>query len=138
MALGVRASQLGQRRLAVAFLLITILFGVGFLGIKGIEYHGHWVDGQFPGANFRFSGPNPAQVELFFSFYWAMTGFHALHVLIGIGLVTYVVCRSWKGAYGPDYHNPVENVWLYWHFVDVVWIYLYPLLYLISHKHVSG
>ncbi|HWI67361.1 MAG TPA: cytochrome c oxidase subunit 3 family protein [Nitrospiraceae bacterium] len=138
MALGVRASQLGQRRMLVTFLLITILLGLGFLGIKSIEYHGHWVDGQFPGANFRFSGPNPAQVELFFSFYWAMTGFHALHVLIGIGLVTYVVYRSWKGAYGPDYHNPVENVGLYWHFVDVVWIYLYPLLYLISHKHVSG
>jgi cytochrome c oxidase subunit III len=138
MALGVRASQLGQRRLVVAFLLITILFGVGFLGIKGIEYHGHWVDGQFPGAHFRFAGPNPRQVELFFSFYWAMTGFHALHVLIGIGLVAYIAYRSWKGAYGREYHNPVENVGLYWHFVDIVWIYLYPLLYLISHKHVSG
>jgi cytochrome c oxidase subunit 3 len=138
MALGVRASQLGQRRMLFTFLLITILFGLGFLGIKSIEYHGHWVDGQFPGENFRFSGPNPAQVELFFSFYWAMTGFHALHVLIGIGLVTYIAYRSFQGAYGPDYHNPVENIGLYWHFVDVVWIYLYPLLYLISHKHVSG
>lgn len=138
MALGVRASQLGQRRMPVIFLLITILLGMGFLGIKGIEYHGHWVDHQFPGMNFRFAGLNPRQVELFFSFYWALTGFHALHVLIGICLVTYIAYHSWKGAYGPTYHNPVENVGLYWHFVDVVWIYLYPLLYLISHKHVSG
>jgi len=138
MALGVRASQLGRRRLTAMFLLITILFGLGFLGIKGIEYHGHWVDQQFPGTNFHFLGPNPRQVELFFSFYWAMTGFHALHVLIGICLVAYIAYHSWRGAYGPDYHNPVENVGLYWHFVDIVWIYLYPLLYLISHKHVSG
>ena len=138
MALGVRASQLGRRNSLVVFLLITILFGLAFLGIKGIEYHGHWVDGQFPGANFRFQGPNPRQVELFFSFYWAMTGFHALHVVIGIGLVAYISLRSWKGAYGRAYHNPVENVGLYWHFVDVVWIYLYPLLYLISHKHALG
>ena len=138
MALGVRGSQLGQRRMPVIFLLITILLGMGFLGIKGIEYRGHWVDHQFPGINFRFAGPNPRQVELFFSFYWALTGFHALHVLIGICLVAYIAYRSWKGAYGPTYHNPVENVGLYWHFVDLVWIYLYPLLYLISHKHVSG
>lgn len=138
MAMAVRASQLGQRRKPVIFLLITILFGLSFLGIKGIEYHGHWVDHQFPGTNFRFPGPNPRQVELFFSFYWAMTGFHALHVLIGVFLVGFIAYYSWKGVYGPDYHNPVENVGLYWHFVDLVWIYLYPLLYLISHKHVSG
>jgi cytochrome c oxidase subunit III len=138
MALGVRASQLGNRRTLVTFMLITILFGLLFLGIKGIEYHGHWVDRQFPGVNFLFPGPQSSQVEMFFSFYWVMTGFHALHVLIGIGLVAYIALRGWMGAYGPEYHNPVENVGLYWHFVDIVWIYLYPLLYLISHKHIAG
>ena len=138
MALGVRAAQLGKRRTLVTFMLITILFGVAFLGIKGIEYHGHWVDRQFPGTNFLFPGPHSARVEMFFSFYWVMTGFHALHVLIGIGLVAFIAAQGWRGIYGPKYHNPVENVGLYWHFVDVVWIYLYPLLYLISHHHVAG
>ncbi len=64
-----------------------------------------------------------------------MTGLHALHMIIGIGLVTWIVIAGWRGAYGPDYYSPVENVGLYWHFVDLVWIYLFPLLYLISKKH---
>jgi cytochrome c oxidase subunit 3 len=66
-----------------------------------------------------------------------MTGFHALHVLIGIGLVSTVLYMNARGHFSEDYHNPIENVGLYWHFVDLVWIYLYPLLYLIGHHHVG-
>lgn len=137
MALAVRASQTGRRTMLVTLLIITMLFGCVFLGIKAIEYHGHWVEHQFPGPNFRFAGADSQHVQLFFSLYWAMTGFHALHMAIGVGLVAFIAFRSWKGRYTPEYHNPVENVGLYWHFVDIVWIYLYPLLYLISHKHIS-
>jgi cytochrome c oxidase subunit 3 len=138
MALGVRAAQLGRRKSVVIFLLITILFGLGFLGIKGIEYHSHWTEHQFPGLNWAWPDANGNLVALFFSFYWAMTGFHALHMVIGVGLVAFIAYHAWKGRYSAEYYNPVETVGLYWHFVDIVWIYLYPLLYLISHKHISG
>jgi cytochrome c oxidase subunit 3 len=138
MVLAVRSTQLGSRKITVTLLLVTILFGLAFLGIKGIEYYGHIVvEHQFPGPGFRFDGPRSSQVEMFFSFYFAMTGFHALHMVIGIGLVGFIAYQAWKGRYGAHYYTPVENVGLYWHFVDVVWIYLYPLFYLISHIHLS-
>jgi cytochrome c oxidase subunit 3 len=142
MALGVRAAQTGKPKLMVVLLLITILFGFGFLGIKGIEYHEHWVNHEFPGPNFHFDtgdaahpASDPVHTEIYFSLYWAMTGLHALHMVIGIGLVSWIVIAGWMGAYSRSYFTPVENVGLYWHFVDLVWIYLFPLLYLISKKH---
>ena len=136
MALAVRAAQLGQKKILVWMLLITILFGIGFMGIKAVEYHNHWVNHEFPSSSFRFEGTDPTHVEMFFILYFTMTGFHALHVLIGLGAVAFIAYFAAKGRYTAEYHNPVENVGLYWHFVDLVWIYLYPLLYLISRKHV--
>jgi cytochrome c oxidase subunit III len=135
MALGVRSAQTGQRKRLVMFLIVTMLLGCVFLGIKAIEYQGHWKEHQFPGRNFQFEGPDPQHVELFFCLYWGMTGFHALHMVIGVVLVSIIAFLAWRGSYGPEYYNPVENAGLYWHFVDIVWIYLYPLLYLISHRH---
>jgi cytochrome c oxidase subunit III len=142
MAMAVRSAQLGKRKLMVILLLVTIVFGFGFLGIKGVEYHEHWTNHEFPGPNFHFETGDPAHpatdpqhTEIYFSLYWAMTGLHALHMVIGIGLVTWLVIAGMRGAFNPNYYNPVENVGLYWHFVDLVWIYLFPLLYLISHKH---
>ena len=135
MALAVRSAQVGQRKMLVGLLIVTMLFGCVFMGIKAIEYHGHWTEHLFPGARFHFDGPDARHVEIFFSLYWAMTGFHALHMLIGIVAVGIIAFLSWKGKYSPGYYNPVENTGLYWHFVDIVWIYLYPLLYLISRKH---
>jgi cytochrome c oxidase subunit III len=138
MAMGVRAAQLGRRRAIVLFLIVTILFGLAFLGVKAIEYHHHWEAQEFPGLHWHWEGPYSQEVALFFSFYWAMTGFHALHMVIGVGLVTYIILQAQKGRYNETYFTPVENVGLYWHFVDIVWIFLYPLLYLISNTHVSG
>ncbi len=140
MALGVRCAQTNKIKMMAVLLLITIVFGFAFLGIKAVEYHEHWTHHQFPGPNFQFEGAeaegvSPQNVQIYFSLYWAMTGLHALHMIIGIGLVTWIVIAGWRGAYGPDYYSPVENVGLYWHFVDLVWIYLFPLLYLISKKH---
>jgi cytochrome c oxidase subunit III len=142
MALGVRAAQMGKPKLMVILLLVTILFGFGFLGIKAVEYHEHWVNHEFPGPSFHFETGDPAHpatdpqhTEIYFSLYWAMTGLHALHMVIGIGLVAWLVIAGLMGAYTPHYYNPVENVGLYWHFVDLVWIYLFPMLYLISKKH---
>lgn len=146
MALAVHASQEGHRKLIVWLLIVTMIFGVAFLGIKAIEYHEHWVDHTFPGDALFGVNPetgqqmfqDPRRTQLFFGLYFAMTGFHALHMIIGLGLVTFITVKAWKGAYTRDYHNPVENVGLYWHFVDMVWIYLFPLLYLISHHHAKG
>ena len=146
MALGVRAAQMAKPKLMVVLLLITILFGFGFLGIKAVEYHEHWVNHEFPGPSFSLrdwrsaasGAQDPQHTEIYFSLYWAMTGLHALHMIIGIGLVAWIVIAGMRGAFTPTYYNPVENVGLYWHFVDLVWIYLFPLLYLISKKHGGG
>lgn len=135
MVLAVHAAQTGERKTYVVALLFTLLFGLAFLGIKGYEYHHHWVNHDVPGPTFQFEGPDPRHAELFFGLYFAMTGFHALHMVIGIGLVGTILYFGWKGRYTPQYHTPVENVGLYWHFVDIVWIFLFPLLYLISKRH---
>jgi cytochrome c oxidase subunit III len=139
MALGVRAAQKGRSRAIVFYMLITLLFGCAFLALKGVEYYHHWHAHEVPGFGFEFvsnaAGVDPGKVQLFFALYFIMTGLHALHMLIGIGLVTWITIGAWKGHYMERYHNPVENVGLYWHFVDIVWIYLFPLLYLISRTH---
>jgi len=142
MALAVRAAKMGKSKTVVTFLLITILFAFAFLVIKGFEYHGHWVDHQFPGPNFHFEplkGPavDPLHTEIFFSLYWVMTGLHALHVIVGIMLITWLVTVILRGRVSAHYYNPVDTVGLYWHFVDLVWIYLFPLFYLISKQHGS-
>ena len=141
MALGVRAAQTGKPKLMVILLLITVLFGLGFLGIKAVEYHEHWENHEFPGPNFHFetadktAPTDPQHTQIYFSLYWAMTGLHALHMVIGVGLVGWIIIAGLMRTYTPSYYTPVEIVGLYWHFVDLVWIYLFPLLYLISKKH---
>jgi cytochrome c oxidase subunit 3 len=75
---------------------------------------------------------NPHHAEMYFSLYFAMTGMHAVHMIIGVVLFAYLAWMAWRGRYGPHYYTPVENAGLYWHFVDIVWIYLFPLLYLID------
>src|SRR5438445_13511989 len=96
MALAVRASQVGQRKALVALLIVTMLFGCAFMGIKAIEYTGHWRDHQFPGANFHFAGPDPQHIEIFFSLYWAMTGFHELYMLMGIVGGGFLTFYDWR------------------------------------------
>jgi cytochrome c oxidase subunit III len=138
MALAVRSAQLGQRQRIIVFLLLTIILGSAFLGIKVVEYshkfHEHLVPGPSfvfePGAGFE--GVSPQHVQLFFSFYFAMTGLHALHMIVGIGVLAVLIYMAWRGRFSPEYYTPVEMSGLYWHFVDIVWIYLFPLLYLIS------
>ena len=138
MVLAVRAAKLNQRKLTVIFLLVTMLLGLAFMGVKAIEYHEHWVAKEFPGPAFQFEGTDPRHTQIFFSLYWAMTGLHALHMIIGCGMVLFLMINAWRGAYNSEYYNPVEIGGLYWHFVDIVWIWLFPLLYLISHQHVGG
>ena len=132
MVLAVHAAQVGQRQLLVGFLLLTMLLGLVFLGLKTVEYTHKFADHLVPGSGFLYAGPHARQVQLFFSFYFGMTGMHALHMIIGIGLLTVLVWLAWRNRFSPMYYTPIEIVGLYWHFVDIVWIFLFPLLYLIG------
>jgi cytochrome c oxidase subunit 3 len=132
MALSALSAQLGRRGWTVAFLLGTITLGTIFLGIKAVEYAHKFHEGLVPGPLFRFEGAEPAHSQLFFSLYFAMTGMHALHMVIGIGILLTLVFRARRGEFSGAYYAPVEVTGLYWHFVDIVWIFLFPLLYLIG------
>ncbi len=142
MAMAVWSAQMGKRNLLMMFLVLTMILGTVFLGIKGVEYHEKWETHHVPGKYFEFHenipGTNvpadPRNAQIFFFLYFGMTGMHALHMIIGMGIMTYLLVTAYKGKYGPDYHTPVENGGLYWHFVDIVWIFLFPLLYLIAHR----
>lgn len=136
MALAVHAAQVSRRKALIFFLLLTILLGSVFLGIKVVEYADKFHHNHVPGANFEFTeGTDPVHTQIFFSLYFCMTGLHALHMIIGVGLLSWLVFNSWKGRYSAEYYSPVENCGLYWHFVDIVWIFLFPFLYLISRHH---
>ena len=139
MAMAVWSSQVGKKKAITGFLIATLILGSVFLGIKGIEYHDKFVEHHVPGWNFSFepgaSVDVNAHAQLFFSLYFGMTGLHALHMIVGAGLLIWLIKESLKGRFTPEYNTPVENIGLYWHFVDIVWIYLFPLLYLIDrHK----
>jgi cytochrome c oxidase subunit 3 len=132
MALGVRSAQLGRRRPLVLFLVLTMILGSVFLGIKTYEYHHKYVEGLVPGPEFHFPGEEGVHARIFFSLYFAMTGLHALHMVVGIGVLLVMLVMGARGRFGPRYHNPIECAGLYWHFVDIVWIFLFPLLYLVG------
>jgi len=131
MALGVHASQLGKRKKTAIFLLATVALGLVFLGIKAAEYTHKYHEGLIPGAGFALQGAERQQM-LFFAFYFVMTGLHAAHMIIGVVVVTIIAFQAWRGRYSPAYYGPVEVTGLYWHFVDIVWIFLFPLLYLLG------
>jgi cytochrome c oxidase subunit 3 len=132
MALGVWAAQLGKRKMLVGLLLATMVLGSLFLGVKYVEYSHKFHEHHVPGPHFIWDGDYPQAAEQFYSIYFAMTGLHALHMIAGILVLGALLWPSWKGRYGPEYFNPIEVTGLYWHFVDIVWIFLFPLLYLIG------
>jgi cytochrome c oxidase subunit 3 len=137
MVLAVSAAQLGQRKSLVGYLILTICLGSVFLGIKALEYHEKFVNHHVPGPSFHFDGPDPASAQLFFSIYFAMTGLHALHMIIGIALLAILAWRARRGVFSSEYYTPIDMTGLYWHFVDIVWIFLFPLLYLFG-GHLKG
>jgi cytochrome c oxidase subunit 3 len=133
MALAVHTAQTSRnRRLLAFFLCATIVLGGVFLGIKGIEYAHKFHEHHVPGPAFRYTGADPQEAELFFCLYFLMTGLHALHMVIGVGILAVLVVLALRGRFGPDYFTPIELTGLYWHFVDIVWIFLFPLLYLVE------
>jgi cytochrome c oxidase subunit III len=165
MAMSVWAAQVGKKKQVTAFLIATLILGTAFLGVKAIEYKQKYDHHLIPGRSFdiSFCVNNPAacgltasglaaekkeieeafardpelnsHAQLYFSLYFGMTGLHALHMVIGAGLLVWLIIESLTQRYGPGYNTPVEVTGLYWHFVDIVWIYLFPLLYLIDRHN---
>ena len=166
-AMAVRAAQLGKRMLQIKMLVLTLVFGLAFLGIKAKEWHDKYVEHHIPtfadynvisgegslitGDNAKFLGiddnlrkepvklrEREAEIQqrtkIFYSLYFALTGMHALHMVVGVGIFTVILIMAWRGRFTPEYHTPLEIAGLYWHFVDIVWIYLFPLLYLIDRR----
>jgi cytochrome c oxidase subunit III len=131
-ALAVHAAHESNRKALIGFLLLTILLATVFLGIKFTEYYHKYEEHLIPGLSFHYEGANPARAAIFFSFYFAMTGMHALHMIIGIGLFSVLALGAWRGRYSKLYFTPVEMCGLYWHFVDIIWIFLFPLFYLLG------
>ncbi len=131
MVMAVYAAQTSRKNLQVFYLLLTIVLGAVFLGVKGMEYAHKFHEHLVPGPHFHFPEAS-REAQLFFSLYFAMTGMHAVHMIIGLGLLVYLVVRGARGAFNREYCTPVEMIGLYWHFVDIVWIFLFPLLYLIG------
>lgn len=130
-ALAVHHAHHGRRRPLLLMLLATMVLGVAFLAIKGTEYYLEYRDGLVPGFHWNPAEPLPAAAKLFFSFYFIMTAIHATHMLVGLGVFTVLTVQTYRGRYSPEYYNPVEIGGLYWHFVDLVWIFLFPTLYLL-------
>jgi len=137
MALAVYSAQVGNRKMLMRFLVMTLLLGMVFLGIKAVEYAQKFEHHLVPGAAFTYPGPFAKQAQLFFSIYFAMTGVHALHMIIGIGVLAFLILQARRGMYTPEHHSMVELSGLYWHFVDIIWIFLFPMLYLIG-RHVKN
>lgn len=133
MVLAVRAGQLGRRMAVIVNLALTLFLGMVFLGIKAFEWYEKYHEHHIPGPAFFLEGtPLQGQAQLFFSLYFAMTGLHALHMVVGAGLLSVLIYQAWRGKFSAEYYTPIDMVGLYWHFVDIIWIYLFPLLYLIN------
>ncbi len=132
MAMAVHSSQTGKQKALVGYIAATMVFGVTFLVVKAFEWAAKFEHHLVPGPSFHFTGPGADHAQLFFSLYFAMTGMHALHMVIGVGLMTWLLVAAIRGRFDAQYHQPVVILGLYWHFVDIIWIFLYPLLYLVG------
>ena len=154
MALAVWSAEVRKKQLLVWMLILTSVFGLAFLCIKFDEYHEKWEKHHIPGASFDISefvnpprdangkltapplAPDMAErTQIFFFLYFAMTGMHAVHMMIGMFVLMWLIYRARRGDFTAGYVAPIENFALYWHFVDIVWLFLFPLLYLID-KHI--
>ena len=128
-------AQVGSRRGQIVNLILTILLGSVFLIVKYFEYKDKFVHHLVPGPHFDPVLKQQHGQELFFSLYFMLTGVHAAHMVVGIGIMTVILIMAWRGRFSPSYYTPVEVSGLYWHFVDIVWIFLFPLLYLLGFHY---
>lgn len=132
MVMAVHSASTNNKRWTMINLFLTLGFAGGFLVVKYFEYAHKFHDGLLPGRLFSYQGGGPPQQAMFFGFYFMMTGLHGFHVLVGMGLIIWIMIRAKSGEFSSAYYTPVDLVGLYWHLVDLIWIYLFPLLYLVS------
>lgn len=132
--LAVRAVKLDQRRVATWLMAGTAALGIVFLAIHGYEYYSEYQEHLIPGINFDQTGPHAHAVELFYCLYYFITGFHTLHLLIAIILVMVLTLRVARDTYGPGRYTTLELTAMYWHLVDIVWIFVYPVIYLLGRS----
>jgi len=131
-ASAVRNAQMGEQAKLIRNIIITFVCGTAFLVIKVLfEYYPKWVEGKLPGKFYSYPAWESAYEPHWWGLYWGATGIHASHVLVGMALFIWLFIRARKGHFGPNHYNAVEGVGLYWHIVDIVWIFLFPMLYLI-------
>jgi cytochrome c oxidase subunit 3 len=136
MVLAVHAAQLGSRKALIIFLILTMVLGCVFLGVKAYEWNEKFQEHHVPGLSFHMEGTQlQGQAQLFFSLYFLMTGLHALHMIVGVGIMLTLLMMAYRGRFTPDYYTPVDIGGLYWHFVDIIWIFLFPLFYLVGRHH---
>ena len=135
MAFAVRSAQTGSSSGTVRWLILTMFLGAVFLGVKVVEYSHKFEVGHVPGPNFHSTSQWAAQEQIFYSLYFTMTGLHAVHMIVGIVILAVITRMAAQGKFNESYHTPVEMTGLYWHFVDLVWIYLFPLLYLVERHN---
>jgi len=130
-ATGFHHATRGEGRKTGLFFGVSVLLALVFLAFKAVEYTHHFQEGQLPGPYYTYEGVKAPGVHLFFALYFLITGLHALHVVIGMTVLIVIGWRAWRGWYGPDYCYPVELAGLYWHLVDLIWIFVFPLIYLV-------
>ena len=133
-ALAVRAIKLDRRAHATWLMAGTASLGVAFLTMHGFEYYKEYTEHLIPAIDFAQTGPQAHAVELFFCLYYVITGFHSLHVFIGVVILFTLAVRVARGAFGPQRYTTVELTALYWHLVDIVWIFVYPIVYLVGRS----
>ncbi|MCB0165781.1 MAG: cytochrome c oxidase subunit 3 [Anaerolineae bacterium] len=132
MALAVYACQSNKQKMLVTFLTLTLVLGSVFLGIKGYEYYEKYEHGLIPGPNFHFEGEHPGQAAIFFGLYFAATGLHATHMIVGGTILAIITVKAMRGFYSSVNYDTIEIMGLYWHFVDIAWVFIFPLFYLIE------
>jgi cytochrome c oxidase subunit 3 len=132
MVFAVRAARKDRRGLLAVLLLVTALLGMAFLAIKGCEYAQEISEHLLPGRNFQIAASDPRHGELFFYVYWLLTGVHALHVATGVILLSLFAFRAWRFDAFRKRATSIDLLGLYWHFVDIVWVFLFPLIYLVN------
>ena len=135
MALSIHYAQHNNKAKTLINLYITLACAATFMLVKAFEYHHKIELGLLPGNLFHYNGPEAAafpNLAQYFSFYFCMTGLHGSHVLVGMGLIIWLIVRTHKGQFSSEYWTPLECVGLFWHLVDLIWIFLFPLLYLIG------
>jgi cytochrome c oxidase subunit 3 len=137
MAMSIRSAQVGKKKgTIISWLVATWILGAAFIAIKlRFEWYRDWLEGLIPGVHWFYNGPHAPGVKMFMVFYFCMTGLHAVHMVVGLGILTVLIIMTARNRFSSEYYAPLEISGLYWHFVDIVWIFLFPLLYLIGGRY---